>query len=707
VIERRAHILAPVTAAALIAQQVGANALRDGLFLSFFQVSSLPFFMAAAAVLALPAAQRSGRLLARFGPGRVVPAVLGSSALLFLAEWALLGWLPRTATVLLYLHSSVLGGIAISALWSLLNERFDPHSAKALMARVAAAATFGGVIGGVGAERVAALLPQGALLLVLAVVGAACAAGAAALGHGAPPRHAAAPIPDETGGWTHIRREPLLLHLALVTLLAAALGAFVDYLLKAEAVAYFGKGEQLVRFFGLFYAGAGLGAVALQSSLGHVALMRLGLGGSVASHPVIVGAAALLGSVAPFPWRGVLPRGLDLAVRNSIFRAGYELLYTPLAETTKRSAKSIIDVACDGAGKGCGAGLIVLVGLLAPAHPLAAVHAAAVVTAGAEFLVARRLRTGYVRALEGGLLRQGEELEPLQYSMADFTIAGSMTGLARASLQRVLGSVEGKDTRAAPVLAAVPADPVVAAIVELRSQNVTRIRAALRHALRDPLLVGALVPLLARDDLVRPVVAALTGFGARAAGEMAAVLLDPSAPAVVRRRLPLALKSCPSTLARDALLTSLESPAFELRLRCGRALIALTDEHPRLLVRFPGVLALVDREIGGDAEPHLVREHIFNLLTLALEREPARIAARSFATDDAYLRGTALEYLETVLPARVYSVMGPLLAVPVPVAQRKRAPADARAELLRAGATMMVSRDELRRQLELAARDER
>jgi hypothetical protein len=124
-------------------------------------------------------------------------------------------------------------------------------------------------------------------------------------------------------------------------------------------------------------------------------------------------------------------------------------------------------------------------------------------------------------------------------------------------------------------------------------------------------------------------------------------------------------------------------------------------------VRFPGVLALVDREIGGDAEPHLVREHIFNLLTLALEREPARIAARSFATDDAYLRGTALEYLETVLPARVYSVMGPLLAVPVPVAQRKRAPADARAELLRAGATMMVSRDELRRQLELAARDER
>src|SRR5688572_2792044 len=156
--------------------------------------------MAAAALLALPAAHVSGSMLARFGPIRVVPAVLGSSALLFFAEWAMLGWLPRTASVLLYLQSSVLGAIAISAFWSLLNERFDPHSAKALLARVAAGATVGGVIGGVGAERVAALLPQGALLLILAVVAGGCVAGAVALGRGAPPRRgptAGTAAPDE------------------------------------------------------------------------------------------------------------------------------------------------------------------------------------------------------------------------------------------------------------------------------------------------------------------------------------------------------------------------------------------------------------------------------------------------------------------------------------------------------------------------------
>jgi AAA family ATP:ADP antiporter len=481
----------------------------------------------------------------------------------------------------------------------------------------------------------------------------------------------------------------------------------VDYLLKAEAVSHFGRGEPLVRFFGLFYAGTGLCAVVAQSTIGRAALVRLGLGGSVASHSAIVGASTLLGFVAPFPWRGVLPRGLDLAVRNSIFRTGYELLFTPLAEATKRSAKSIVDVACDCAGKGAGAGFILVLAVLAPAHPFVAVNLAAVVAAGTEFIVARRLRTDYVRALEGGLRRQGEELEPApQYSMADFTIAGGVAGLDRAAIQRALGVVEGKDSAAAPIADAAPADPVVAAIIELRSHNLTRIRAALRHPPDDPLLVGALVPLLARDELVRPVVTALAAFGARAAGEMASVLLDSTSPDVVRRRLPLALKSCPSPIARDALLASLESPTFELRLRCGRALIALTDEHPRLLAPFPGVLTFVAQEVRGDAEPHLVREHVFNLLALALEREPVRIAARSFATDDAYLRGTALEYLETVLPPRVFSAMGPLLAVAGPPPPRTRAAEDARAELLRAGTTMMVSRDELRRQLEAAARDE-
>jgi hypothetical protein len=123
--------------------------------------------------------------------------------------------------VLLYLHSSVLGGIAISSFWSLLNERFDPHTAKPLLARVAGAATFGGLLGGLSAERVAALLPEGALLPLLGLVSAGCVAGVLVGGKGAP----AHPPPAEdsgtrAGAWGELRRQPLLRNLAIVTALA-------------------------------------------------------------------------------------------------------------------------------------------------------------------------------------------------------------------------------------------------------------------------------------------------------------------------------------------------------------------------------------------------------------------------------------------------------------------------------------------------------
>jgi hypothetical protein len=307
-----------------------------------------------------------------------------------------------------------------------------------------------------------------------------------------------------------------------------------------------------------------------------------------------------------------------------------------------------------------------------------------------------------VSALEGGLRRQGSDLElAAAYSMADFTVARSMAGLDQAAVLKALGSP-------APVRATTPAplDPVVAAIAEFRSGDRLRIRAALRNPPRDPLLIGALVQLLANDDAVRMVVSALGTFGSRAAGEMVSVLLDPATPDVIRRRLPLALKSCPSPIARDGLLAALEAFDFEFRLRCGRAVLALTDEHPELLKPFPTALSLVEQEISRNAAPHLIREHVFNLLALALEREPVRIAARAFGTDDAYMRGTALEYLETVLPARLFSALQPLLAAPGPPPARRRPAAEVRADLIRAGMTMTVSLDEVRRRLEAAAQEE-
>src|SRR4030095_10076178 len=102
--------------------------------------------------------------------------------------------------------------------------------------------------------------------------------------------------------------------------------------------------------------------------------------------------------------------------------------------------------------------------------------------------------------------------QAVAYSMADFTVARSLAGLDRAAVLRAVGSPEAVRTTAPP------ADPVVAAIVEFRSGDLLRIRAALRNPPNDPLIIGALVQLLARDDVVRQVVSTLSPFRARAGG---------------------------------------------------------------------------------------------------------------------------------------------------------------------------------------------
>jgi hypothetical protein len=217
-----------------------------------------------------------------------------------------------------------------------------------------------------------------------------------------------------------------------------------------------------------------------------------------------------------------------------------------------------------------------------------------------------------------------------------------MAGLDSTAVLRALGPMA--EAQVVPPTA----DPVAAAITELRSGNRIRIESVLRQPPRDPLLIGALVPLLARNEMLRQVVEALTAFGPRCAGQLVDALLDPDTPDVVRRRLPLVLKTCTSALARDGLLQALDSSSFEVRLRCGRALLALTHNHPELAVPAHSAMAAAERELASQGNQGLVREHVFNMLALALSVSLYKLQARAFDTDDAYARGTG--HLNTSRP---------------------------------------------------------
>jgi hypothetical protein len=91
-------------------------------------------------------------------------------------------------------------------------------------------------------------------------------------------------------------------------------------------------------------------------------------------------------------------------------------------------------------------------------------------------------------------------------------------------------------------------------------------------------------------------------------------------------------------------------------------------------------------------------EHLFTLLSLILPRETLRLAFHALHTDDAYLRGTALEYLETVLPGSVWSKLAPLLERGDEAASRARGSAEALEDLLASRESISLALAAARRQ---------
>src|SRR5262249_4131741 len=127
-----------------------------------------------AAVFAALLGLAFSRLLARFGPMRLVPMAFGFGAVLHVLEYIILQRAGniggRILITIVYLHLVGFGAILLSGFWSVASEVVDPQRAKLRVGRIASAGSVGGICGGLLAERGAALFGPVSLLLLLALL---------------------------------------------------------------------------------------------------------------------------------------------------------------------------------------------------------------------------------------------------------------------------------------------------------------------------------------------------------------------------------------------------------------------------------------------------------------------------------------------------------------------------------------------------------
>jgi ATP:ADP antiporter, AAA family len=690
--DRQAVAAATLAAALLIAHQVAARAVRDALFLSAFQVRSLPLIMGASALAAVVGALVLSRALVCRSPSRVVPAAAVLSSALLAAWWAMSLVLPQAAAVVLYLHVAAFGGALISGFWSLVNERFDPYTARRVVGRVGTGAAAGGVAGATLAWVASRAIPLPATVLGLVVMSALAALLLARTGH----RDATlAPGPGRPPGLATalIWRSPYLRAIALVVGLGAVVEALVDFLFKAEAAGRFAGGDALLGAFAAFHGGVSVVGLLLQAALGRAALRHMGIAGTLALRPALTAASALLGVAAPRLATATLARGAHESLTNSLFRSAYELLYTPLPESEKRRAKAVVDVAVDKLGTVVGSAAIAVVLALAPAAAASLLFGGVAALSLATLSLSWRLHRGYVGTLERSLLAGRVRLDPddVVDPATRHTLAHTSL-IERGTLLRQIEALRGEPLAAEADPAGVPGagraappDPLLERIREARSGEPDRVRRALREGPEpDPVLVAVLLPLLAQDPLFPVVLRALRRAAPRATGQLVDALLDPAVDPVVRRRIPRVLKACPTPRAADGLRAALDDPSFDIRTSAAAALAALHEGSAVVSVSREEVLARVRRELDSGEPVDRQLPQLFALLSLVLERGPLQIAWAAMKGQDRALRGTALEYLANVLPDDVFPRIRSCFGASTAALPSSRRPVDQVADELRA-----------------------
>jgi hypothetical protein len=204
-----------------------------------------------------------------------------------------------------------------------------------------------------------------------------------------------------------------------------------------------------------------------------------------------------------------------------------------------------------------------------------------------------------------------------------------------------------------------PTAPTEARLVaDLRSSDPGRIRAALDAA--DPSLAAFVIPLIARPDVGAQAMNVLGSFGARIVGQLADALLDANGVSpTVRRRLVRVIANARGPWAAVALSSALEDPDFDVRRQVVRGLEEISESGINVSLGRTSALAAAARELDdheGPTDPERV-EHVLRLLGLVFDREAFRLARAALGHADAKLHGTALEYLDNVLPSAIKTTL--------------------------------------------------
>ena len=693
--EVRIVILSFCGAFIIIGFLILARSLREALYLTSFNVKTLPYITAAVVILALPTVGLFTKLLARYNTRVVLKGILVAVALGLALLWPLINQ-SRIAVVAFYLWTALGTLVITSGFWVSTSEYFPLRSAKRLYGLISAGGTAGAMVIGTSLSWVTSQIEI--IFLVPALIGmlAVFYLIQVLLPALETSRELSVEAAEEKTsireGLGLVWQTPHLRLIAMIVATATLATTLLDYQFKEILSGTLQTKEALISFFGAFYGWTGFASLLIQLSIAARLLTATGVGVTIAVLPFLI----LLGSTGfiliPTLLVVTLVRGADNSLRKSLHRAVLEVLYVPIPSLLRRKTKTFIDSVIDSVAEGFGAGIIFLWVTLAN-FPSRFLSLFIIVLAGYFLSLSRRISKQYLTTLKERLEEGGKQaaerfeqrFEGRDLLSGTFTVIDLSKHLKKKGLELPKPELD-EDSRKEIIRTP------QSTLERIQSADTVIIATALKECHDwNETHVLQLIRLLAKDSVYELACNVLWGMGRTSLPDLVKAVADEQTNFVIRRRLPRVLAKINETVADDTLLIGLTGTRFEVRYRSAIALMHRRKAALKLssgdwqaalwnAIRFEvsreravwGFQRLLDHELEEQDTDDLVKqrvgirgelslEHTFRLLALVLDPEHIRTSFHGIILKDEKLKSLSLEYLEHILPADIRDRLWPFI----------------------------------------------
>ena len=423
------------------------KSIRDSLFLDRLSVNELPVVF----ILVAISAAVVSTIYSRYSQRVSLNVMIRWSLLIIISNlvifWVLLRFYlqagDRWFLYTFYVWVAIFGVISTSQFWILANYVFNARQAKRLFGIIGAGAISGGIFGGYlsqlatvyGTENLPLLciLLMSFCLLMLEVIWRRRQS--IAPGQQSRRKRQLQQDQNAAGIFRLFADSRHLLYLAGIVGVGVIVANLVDFQYKAVVKEIITDKDQRTAFFGFWSSNLSIISLAIQLFFTSRILRSFGVGPSLFFLPlgILGGAAALL--FFPELWAAIFVKVADGSFKQSINKAGLELLALPIPSSIKPQVKSFIDVFIDSFATGIG-GLLLIVCTSVLGMSFSTISYPVIFFIGLWVLLIVGVRREYVQAFRTAIEKRTIDLDEQSINLEDASLFASFLNILQGDNER-------------------------------------------------------------------------------------------------------------------------------------------------------------------------------------------------------------------------------------------------------------------------------